>query len=65
MQKNELMDKMRKESVKRDPMIPRTIRLGSEMDDQLHEFADDNDLDFSVVVRAMLFLGWKEFTGDK
>lgn len=57
-----LLEKMKEESTKKDPMVPRTVRLTPDVDAEIHEFAEKNGLDFSVVVRAIMILGWEEFT---
>lgn len=58
---NELLQQMKDESDKKDPMIPRTIRLGGELDQELHDFARKHQINFSAVVRTVMILGWAEF----
>lgn len=58
---NDLIKQMEEESQKRDPMIPRTVRFNPELDEELHAFAEERGLDFSVVVRAIMHTGWTHF----
>lgn len=58
---NELLEMMKENSTKKDPMVPRTVRLEPDLDNEIHSFADEHGLDFSVVVRAIMILGWDEF----
>lgn len=56
-----ILEEMKEKSSKKEAMIPRTVRFGREIDKDLQDFADSNGLEFSVVVRTMVILGWKEF----
>jgi hypothetical protein len=58
---HELLNRMKEDSSKKDPMIPRTVRLPRELDGKIQTFANEKELDFSVVIRAILMLGWDEF----
>lgn len=58
---NNLIERMKEDATKREPMVPRTVRLPAGLDGDLQSFADEMGFDFSVVARAIIRLGWDEF----
>lgn len=55
----EILELLKELNRKSDPMVPTTIRIDSDLEQELREFCDATDIKLGVLLRTLISIGWK------
>ena len=54
----DLVDSLREQSTKKEPMVPTTVRLPIELEEEIRDFCASNKVSLAVILRECIQRGW-------
>ena len=56
----DLVDSLREQSTKKEPMVPTTVRLPSLLEEEIRDFCASNKVNLAVILRECIQRGWDQ-----
>ena len=56
----DIVDSLREQSTKKEPMVPTTVRLPSLLEEEIRDFCASNKVNLAVILRECIQRGWDQ-----